>query len=103
MMKVLNQLNDYYCLDFEINKINANSNVKSRDHILNDFQYKNDKIQLLFSIRILDECIDIPSCDSQDSKIDYYFDIDILIIYIKYIYIYIFYPIKSGLVIFQSK
>ena len=43
--------------------------VKSRDNILNYFRYKNDKIQLLFSIRIqllffLDERIDVPSCDS---------------------------------------
>ena len=36
----------------------------SIDTILNGFQYKNDNIQLLFSIRILDECIDVPSCDS---------------------------------------
>ena len=36
----------------------------SIDTILNDFQYKNDNIQLLFSICILDECIDVPSCDS---------------------------------------
>ena len=43
--------------------------VKSRDNILNYFRYKNDKIQLLFSIRIqllffLDERIDVSSCDS---------------------------------------
>ena len=64
MIKAMHQLNDYYCFDYEMNKINANCNAKSRDLILNDFQYKNDKIQLLFSIRILDECIDVASCDS---------------------------------------
>ena len=48
VMEAMNKLNDYYCLDFETNKINANSNSKSRDDILNDFQ-----IQLLLSIRTL--------------------------------------------------
>ena len=36
----------------------------SIDTVLNDFQYKNDNIQLWLSICILDECIDVPSCDS---------------------------------------
>ena len=60
----MDKLNYYYCLDFEMNKINASSSSKSIDTVLNDFQYKNDNIQLLFSIRILDEFIDVPSCDS---------------------------------------
>ena len=64
MMEAMNQLNDYYCMDYEMNKINALTNSKLRESILNNFQYKNEKIQLLFSIRILDECIDVPSCDS---------------------------------------
>ena len=64
MMEAMNQLSDYYCMDYEMNKINAFTHSKLRDGILNNFQYKNDKIQLLFSIRILDECIDVPTCDS---------------------------------------
>ena len=64
MMEAMNQLNDHYCMDYEMNKINAFTNSKLRESILNNFQYKNEKIQLLFSIRILDECIDVPSCDS---------------------------------------
>ena len=64
MMEAMNQLNDYYCMDYEMNKINAFTHSKSRESILQQFQFRNDHIQLLFSIRILDECIDVPSCDS---------------------------------------
>ena len=64
MMMAMDCLNDHYCMDFEMDKINAFNNAESRQRILDKFQYKNDKIQLLFSIRILDECIDVPACDS---------------------------------------
>ena len=55
-------LNDFYCLDINIQVIT--SCVKNRTQILKNFQSINNNIQLLFSVRILDECIDIDSCDS---------------------------------------
>jgi len=63
MINAILKLNEYYYLDYEINKITSLDNIKNRTDILEKFA-KSNKIQLLFSIRILDECIDIPSCDS---------------------------------------
>ena len=63
MIDALNKLNEFFYLDYEINIITSANNSKSREDVLRKFE-KNNKIQLLFSIRILDECIDIPSCDS---------------------------------------
>jgi hypothetical protein len=59
----MNKLNEYYYLDFHIDQITSNISSKSRTIILNNFT-ESTKIEVLFSIRILDECIDIPSCDS---------------------------------------
>jgi hypothetical protein len=56
-------LNKYYLVDLNINKIIAETNNKERNRILKEFEISN-KIELLLSIRILDECIDISSCDS---------------------------------------
>ena len=63
MIGGMNKLNDFYCLDYEISQITSKNTAEQRSKILNDFE-DNKKIQLLFSVRILDECIDIPSCDS---------------------------------------
>lgn len=63
MIDSINELNDFYCLKFDIYQITSKNTYNSRQEILDKFT-NNTKIQLLFSIRILDECIDIPSCDS---------------------------------------
>lgn len=63
MIKAMNILNEFFCLDFMINQITATDTDKERIRVLNEFT-TNNKIQLLFSVRILDECIDIPACDS---------------------------------------
>lgn len=63
MINMILELNSYYYLDFDIKSITSSTSYKKREKILNDFE-NNSKIQLLFSIRILDECIDIPTCDS---------------------------------------
>jgi len=63
MKKAIDKLNEYYYLDYEINQITSSDNSNNRTDILDKFSTSN-KIQLLFSVRILDECIDIPSCDS---------------------------------------
>ena len=63
MMINMELLNKYYSIDYEQNKIISGTSLEDRLNILKQFE-KSNKIYLLFSIRILDECIDIPSCDS---------------------------------------
>jgi superfamily II DNA or RNA helicase len=63
MLHGMKILNEFYALDYITNQITANNTEKERSKILNDFA-TNNIIQLLFSVRILDECIDIPKCDS---------------------------------------
>ena len=63
MMLTMDTLNKYYLIDYEQNKITSDTSANNRTDILNKFQSSN-KIYLLFSVRILDECIDIPACDS---------------------------------------
>ena len=57
------KLNEYYLLDLNIQEITSETSYKNREKILNNFE-SSDKIELLLSIRILDECIDIPLCDA---------------------------------------
>jgi hypothetical protein len=57
------KLNDFYAIDLNIQEITSETSYKNREKILNDFESSN-KIELLLSIRICDECIDIPACDS---------------------------------------
>jgi superfamily II DNA or RNA helicase len=63
LMETMTRLNDYYCLDLHMDKITAANSASSRTQILSAFA-SGQQIELLFSVRILDECIDIPSCDS---------------------------------------
>lgn len=63
MIEAMNKLNEFYCLDIGMNQITSDNTEKQRKKILDDFR-ERDNIKLLFSVRILDECIDIPSCDS---------------------------------------
>jgi superfamily II DNA or RNA helicase len=59
----MKKLNDFYCLSYDASKITSKTSAIERRKILDDFA-SNSNIQLLFSVRILDECIDIPTCDS---------------------------------------
>jgi superfamily II DNA or RNA helicase len=63
MTNLIIKLNEFYCIDIEINSIISNTSKINRTKRLLQFSNSN-KIQLLFSVRILDECIDIPKCDS---------------------------------------
>ena len=63
MINGMEILNQYYYLDYKINQLTSKNTEVERNNVLNNFT-NNNKIQLLFSVRILDECIDIPSCDS---------------------------------------
>jgi superfamily II DNA or RNA helicase len=58
------KMNEFYSLDIDINSISCEDSEKTRKKLLTDFSENNDNIQLLYSIKILNECIDIPSCDS---------------------------------------
>jgi superfamily II DNA or RNA helicase len=64
MMECMKTLNEFYIMDIVMNSISCEDSEKKRKSILESFTINNDKIQLLFNIRILNECIDIPSCDS---------------------------------------
>jgi hypothetical protein len=61
--EAINILNDFYCLEYDIQQITSEDSERKRTKILKNFS-ENEKIQLLFSVRILDECIDIQKCDS---------------------------------------
>ena len=63
MIESMKTLNDFYIMDIEIHSISCEDSVKRRSYVLEYFA-NNEKIQLLFNIRILNECIDIPACDS---------------------------------------
>ena len=63
LMETMNKLNEYYSLDLHMDKITSANSASSRTQILADFA-GSSRVELLFSVRILDECIDIPSCDS---------------------------------------
>lgn len=64
MMKSMETLNDFYYMGIDMYSISCGDSEKMRKDRLEKFASNNDKIQLLFNIRILNECIDIPSCDS---------------------------------------
>jgi hypothetical protein len=64
MMDCVTKLNGFYVMDIEINGICCEDSETKRKHKLESFANNNDKIQLLFNIKILNECIDIPVCDS---------------------------------------
>ena len=64
MMKCMKALNDFYIMDTDMYSICCEDSEKERKCVLESFANNNDKIQLLFNIRILNECIDIPACDS---------------------------------------
>ncbi len=63
MIDAIKKLNEFFILDIEITQITSKTPATKRGEILEEFA-TSDKIQLLFSVRILDECIDIPTCDS---------------------------------------
>jgi superfamily II DNA or RNA helicase len=63
MMESMKTLNDFYIMDIEMNSISCLDSDKKRVSVLEGFA-NTEKIQLLFNIRILNECIDIPACDS---------------------------------------
>ena len=64
MIECMKILNEYYMIQMDIYGLCCENNDKYRKIVLDKFSNTNDKIQLLFNIKILNECIDIPCCDS---------------------------------------
>ena len=64
MIKGIEELNKFYYINLQIQQITSKKSEKERDKILDNFVSNDMSKQLLFSVRILDECIDIPQCDS---------------------------------------
>lgn len=64
LMECMKTLNNFYIMDVEMQSISCEDSEKRRRSVLESFANNDDKIQLLFNIRILNECIDIPACDS---------------------------------------
>jgi superfamily II DNA or RNA helicase len=64
MMECMETLNEFYIMDIEISSISCDDNFRKRKEKLYAFSNNNEKIQFLFNMRILNECIDIPACDS---------------------------------------
>eukprot|EP00596_Hydrurales_sp_CCMP1899_P003625 CAMPEP_0119045650 /NCGR_PEP_ID=MMETSP1177-20130426/41670_1 /TAXON_ID=2985 /ORGANISM="Ochromonas sp, Strain CCMP1899" /LENGTH=794 /DNA_ID=CAMNT_0007017797 /DNA_START=468 /DNA_END=2849 /DNA_ORIENTATION=- len=61
--EALNTLNKFHQLEYDVSQITSFDKDTSRKEILNKFSNSNTR-QLLLSVRILDEGIDIPLCDS---------------------------------------
>ena len=57
------KLNEYYCLNLMVDIIISDDTQKSRRVKLNNFT-EHKGLAILCSVKILDECIDIPACDS---------------------------------------
>jgi len=62
--KILNLLNSFFNFKLTINEINCNTCKSERNKILSRFKNKNDTINILCNVHILDEGIDIPECDA---------------------------------------
>ena len=64
LIKSFQLLNEFYNIDYDIYSIDCIVDNKNRINIIEKFIKNNNKIQLLFNINILNECIDIDVCDS---------------------------------------
>ena len=62
-IRSVNKIKEYHGLEINTSLITADVNHKMRVKILDDFT-NDTQIHIICSIRILDECIDIPACDS---------------------------------------
>jgi len=62
-IKCMNDINNYYNYNYTIDSIICTDTKNNRNKKLEKFN-NNDNINILCSVGILDECIDIPSCNS---------------------------------------
>jgi superfamily II DNA or RNA helicase/phage anti-repressor protein len=62
--KVLDVLNVFFSNKLQVNEINYNTGKTDRNKILSRFKNKNETVNILCNVHILDEGIDIPECDA---------------------------------------
>jgi len=62
--KILTLLNTFFTNKLVVNSIDCNTRKGDRTKILSRFKNKNDSVNILCNVHILDEGIDIPECDS---------------------------------------
>ena len=53
-----------YNFDVYLNEINYHTSIKKRKTIIDKFKQEKYKLSIILSVHTLDECIDIPECDS---------------------------------------
>ena len=62
--KILLTLNIYFNHNIKVYNINYNTSTRTRNKYLTKFQYDDTSINIMCNVHILDEGIDIPTCDS---------------------------------------
>ena len=62
-IKCFNKINEYYSYEYKIDSITCNDSRKERREKINVFK-KNENNSFLCAVNILDECIDLPECNS---------------------------------------
>ena len=62
--KILLTLNIYFNHNIKVYNINYNTSTRTRNKYLTKFQYDDNSINIMCNVHILDEGIDIPTCDS---------------------------------------
>jgi len=62
LLQSFNRIKEYHSLELYIDSITSHTTQKQRNNILKEFQETHKKA-IICSVRILDECIDIPKCD----------------------------------------
>ena len=62
--KVIDVLNVFFSNKLLVNEINYNTGKTDRNKILSRFKNKNETVNILCNVHILDEGIDIPECDA---------------------------------------
>jgi len=63
-MRILNVINLFFNNKLSISEINFNTGKSARNKTIIRFKNKNDTINILCNVHILDEGIDIPECDA---------------------------------------
>jgi hypothetical protein len=63
MVKILNELNQYFAMDLYVNSIISENNYLDRTKIINNFT-NFDGFAIICSVSILNECINLINCDS---------------------------------------
>lgn len=63
MIEIINKLNEYFYMDLYVDGIISDTSYSQRYNILKNFSLFNG-FSIICSVRIMDEAIDLPNCDS---------------------------------------